>query len=157
MGLSVCHQSLWARPAINSSNQSSGHRSPVQGDTQPEKAREKAQAAFDQFKAQRYAEILSHEQAHQSAAGSLGGGIHIDFDSNGVAVGGHVPIKIPPLDPNNPEASYQGYCQVRSAALAPGDPSGQDCAVASKAQALMGQAQVLMARKKQKAQKEGED
>lgn len=120
------------------------------------KAKGPDQAAFEQFKSQRYAEILSHEQAHQSAAGSLGGGIHIDFDSNGVAVGGHVPIQIPPLDPKNPEASYQSYCQVRNAALAPGDPSGQDCAVASKAQALMGQAQVLMARKKQKSQKETE-
>ncbi len=133
--------------------QSPGQQSPGKDSAQSIQPKGKDSAAFEQFKAQRYAEILSHEQAHQSAAGSLGGGIHIDFDSNGVAVGGHVPIKIPPLDPSNPEASYQSYCQVRNAALAPGDPSGQDCAVASKAQALMGQAQVLMARKKQKAQK----
>jgi hypothetical protein len=151
MGLSISPQSLWARPALNPPAQS-----PSQPAAESVKAKAEERAAFDQFKAQRYAEILSHEQAHQSAAGSLGGGIHIDFDSNGVAVGGHVPIKIPPLDPNNPETSYQSYSQVRNAALAPGDPSGQDCAVASKAQALMGQAQVLMARKKQKNPKEAE-
>ncbi len=152
----MCHQSLWARPILNPSNQPSGQPAPVQFGFQSMKAKGPDQAAFEQFKSQRYAEILSHEQAHQSAAGSLGGGIHIDFDSNGVAVGGHVPIQIPPLDSKNPEASYKSYCQVRNAALAPGDPSGQDCAVASKAQALMGQAQVLMARKKQKSQKETE-
>jgi hypothetical protein len=106
-------------------------------------------AEFERFKARQYADILSHEQAHQSAAGSLGGGVHIQFDGNGVAVSGHVPIAIPGLDRQNPEISYKSYNTVRSAALAPGDPSGQDCAVASQAQSLMGQAQVLMAQKKQ--------
>ncbi|WP_373533282.1 putative metalloprotease CJM1_0395 family protein [Vampirovibrio sp.] len=106
-------------------------------------------AEFERFKSRQYADILSHEQAHQSAAGSLGGGVHIQFDGNGVAVSGHVPIAIPGLDPQNPENSYNNYSTVRRAALAPGDPSGQDCAVASQAQALMGQAQVLMAQKKQ--------
>lgn len=106
-------------------------------------------AEFERFKARQYADILSHEQAHQSAAGSLGGGVHIQFDGNGVAVSGHVPIAIPGLDRQNPETSYKLYKTVRSAALAPGDPSGQDCAVASQAQSLMGQAQVLMAQKKQ--------
>lgn len=104
---------------------------------------------FQKFKARQYADIMSHEQAHASAAGSLGGGIHIQFDGNGVAVGGHVPIAIPGLDRQNPEVSYKNYSTVRNAALAPGDPSGQDCAVASQAQALMGRAQVLMAQKQQ--------
>lgn len=107
------------------------------------------EAEFQRFKARQYSEIMSHEQAHASAAGSLGGGIHIQYDGNGVAVAGHVPISIPGLDRQNPETSYKNYSVVRSAALAPGDPSGQDMAVASTAQSLMGQAQVLMSRKKQ--------
>lgn len=106
-------------------------------------------AEFQRFKARQYSEIMAHEQAHASAAGSLGGGIHIQYDGNGVAVAGHVPISIPGLDRENPEVSYKNYSVVRSAALAPGDPSGQDMAVASTAQSLMGQAQVLMSRKKQ--------
>ncbi len=106
-------------------------------------------AEFERFKAQQYADIMSHEQAHASAAGSLGGGIHIQFGSNGVAVGGHVPISIPGMDSQNPETSYKNYSTVRSAALAPGDPSSQDRSVASQAQGLMGQAQVLMSQKKQ--------
>lgn len=104
---------------------------------------------FAAFKARQYSEIMAHEQAHASAAGSLGGRIHIQFDGNGVAVAGHVPISIPGMDRQNPEVSYKNYNTVRSAALAPGDPSGQDMSVASKAQALMGQAQVLMSQKKQ--------
>jgi hypothetical protein len=60
-----------------------------------------------------------------------------------------VPISIPPLDRGNPEASLKNYQTVRSAALAPGDPSGQDYAVANKAQGLMGMAQVLIAKKRQ--------
>jgi hypothetical protein len=104
---------------------------------------------FERFKARQYSDILAHEQAHQSAAGGLGGGIHIQFDGNGVAVSGHVPISIPGLDRQNPEISYKNYSTVRSAALAPSDPSGQDSSVAAYAQSLMGQAQVLMAQKKQ--------
>ena len=93
--------------------------------------------------------IRGHEQAHQSAAGSLGGSMSIQYDQNGVAFAGQVPISIPPLDRNNPAASIKNYQTVRFAALAPADPSGQDMAVASRAQSLMGQAQVLMDQKRQ--------
>lgn len=104
---------------------------------------------FEKFKAKQYADILGHEQAHQSAAGSLGGGINIQYDGNGVAVAGHVPISIPGMDNQDPQVSYNNYSTVRNAALAPGDPSGQDRSVASTALGLMGQAQVLMSQKRQ--------
>lgn len=104
---------------------------------------------FEAFKARQYSKLLAHEQAHASAAGSLGGGIHIQYDNNGVAVAGHVPISIPGLDRQNPETSYKNYDIVRSAALAPGDPSSPDLAVAATAEALKGQAQILMGQKKQ--------
>src|SRR5689334_3589556 len=88
------------------------------------------EAALSRLRSESYAHILGHEQAHQSAAGVYGGGIVIDYDRNGIAVSGHVPIHMPKLDPHNPEAAYSGYAAIRSAALAPSDPSGTDLAVA---------------------------
>jgi hypothetical protein len=111
---------------------------------------EKAADVMNRVKAQSYADILKHEQAHQSAAGSLGGGIHIDYDSNGVAVAGHVPISIPGLDRANPELTLSNAQRVRSAALAPADPSGADQSIASRAQSLIGQAQVQIQNNKQR-------
>ncbi len=105
-------------------------------------------AELDRIKAESFAKIMAHEQAHASAAGAFGGGIHIEYDANGIAVGGHVPIMIPELDPANPAQSLRNYMQVRAAALAPGaDASGQDLSVAAQAASLMGQAQVAMQNK----------
>lgn len=112
----------------------------------------KAQNLLENLRSKRYAEIMGHEQAHQAAAGSFGGGIHIDYDSQGIACGGHVPISIPGLDRQNPEGSLKSYKTIEGAALAPSDPSGQDMAVASHAQALMGKAQVLIDQKKRAQQ-----
>lgn len=108
-----------------------------------------ADTMLQKIKAESYAHILGHEQAHQSAAGGFGGGINIQYDANGVAIAGHVPISIPGMDSLNPENSLKAYNTIRGAALAPSDPSGQDMAVAAHAQSLMGQAQVLMGQKKQ--------
>lgn len=102
-----------------------------------------------QIRAENESHIMQHEQAHKSAAGALGGSIVIERDGNGVAIAGHVPISMPPLDSANPEASRQAYNTAYNAALAPSDPSGQDLSVASMAQSLMGQAQVLMSQKRQ--------
>lgn len=113
-------------------------------------AGESREDALKALRAERYADIMAHEQAHATAAGPYGGGIVIDYDSNGVAVGGHVPIHIPGLDPHNAETSRQAYKTIYNAALAPHDPSSQDMAVAAQAQSLMGQAQVLIDQKRQK-------
>lgn len=108
-----------------------------------------ADALLSKIKAENYTHILGHEKAHQAAAGGFGGGINIQYDGNGVAVAGHVPISIPGLDSQNPETSLKAYDTICRAALAPSDPSGQDMSVAAHAQSLMGQAQVLMGQKKQ--------
>jgi len=113
-----------------------------------------ADAVLAKVKAESFAHIMGHEQAHKSAAGGFGGGIHIEYDGNGVAVAGHVPISIPKLDSQDPEGALKAYSTIRGAALAPSDPSGQDMSVASMAQSLMGQAKVLMDQKKL-AQKQG--
>jgi hypothetical protein len=104
---------------------------------------------LEQLKAESYAKVMAHEQAHASAAGAFGGGIHIEYDSDGMAVGGHVPIIIPGLNPDDPEAGLQAYQMIMDAALAPGaDASGQDLAVAAQAAGLLGKAQVMMQNKR---------
>lgn len=105
------------------------------------------QEKLEDLKAKMYDKIMAHEQAHASAAGAFGGQIHIDYDSNGIAVGGHVPIMIPGLNKMNPEESLRAFEQIYSAAMAPGDPSSQDMSVAAQAQDLMGRAKVMMDQK----------
>ena len=81
---------------------------------------------------QRYNEIYSHELAHQRAGGSLAGGI---------PTGGHVPIKMPALDKNNPEKTIKDANTVISSAMAPSDPSDQDYRVANQARSIKSQAE----------------
>ncbi len=114
-----------------------------------------AQDMLNALRSEREREIGAHEAAHASAAGIYGGGIVIERDSNGIPIGGHVPINIPPLDPQNPESSMQAYETIRGAALAPSDPSGADLSIASQAQSLFGQAQVLMNQKQNGAKGRG--
>lgn len=105
------------------------------------------QDKLEDLKAKMFDKIMAHEQAHASAAGAFGGAIHIDYDSNGIAVGGHVPIMVPGLNKMNPEESLRAFEQIYNAAMAPGDPSSQDMSVASMAQDLMGRAKVMMDQK----------
>lgn len=103
---------------------------------------------FNSFKQERYNDIYAHEQAHKSAGGALAGGIHIDTDSDGIAFAGHVPIKMPGLDEANPEKTKLEANQVKSAAMAPSDPSSQDYIVAAEAQAIYAKADLAIKNKK---------
>lgn len=96
----------------------------------------------------RYNEIYAHELAHKNAAGALAGPIVIEKDSNGIPVGGHVSIKMPALNPNNPEDTISKANTVIKAAMAPSDPSGQDYKVAAKARAIKTQAEKLQSTRK---------
>lgn len=93
---------------------------------------------------QRHDEIYAHELAHKNAAGSLGGNIVIEKNSEGIPVGGHVAIKMPSLDPKNPNKTIEHADTVIRAALAPSDPSSQDLKVASEARSIRQQAKNLM-------------
>jgi hypothetical protein len=170
LGLSLPPSGFSGQP-FNQSGQSTAASKPASGQIQPLAEQKRVQSllahypgcacgahdaqtltfgdALQRMKSENYAHILGHEQAHASAAGSLGGGITIEYDGNGVAVAGHVPISIPGLNAQNPEGNLKDYATVRSAALAPGDPSGADMGIAARASALMGQAQVLMSNKQQ--------
>ena len=91
-----------------------------------------------------YNEIYAHEQAHKSAGGALAGNIVIEKNADGIPVGGHVPIKMPALDPNNPQKTIDEANIVIRSAMAPGDPSPQDYKVAAKARAIKAQAQSML-------------
>ncbi|MFK5984689.1 MAG: putative metalloprotease CJM1_0395 family protein [Pseudomonadota bacterium] len=83
------------------------------------------------------AEVLTHEQAHQSAAGSLSnGGASFEYetgpDGKRYAVGGEVSIDVSKVE-GDPQATIAKARQIHQAALAPADPSGQDRKVAAQA------------------------
>jgi len=90
----------------------------------------------------RDAEVRAHEQAHISASGGLAGGASYSYqegpDGRRYAVGGEVGISV--SSGATPDETIQKAQQVRSAALAPAQPSGQDRAVAAAASQMEAQA-----------------
>jgi hypothetical protein len=96
---------------------------------------------------QRDAEVRRHEQAHIAAGGQyVRGGAHFTYergpDGRMYAVGGEVSIDVSPE--STPEETIQKAEAIRRAALAPGDPSAQDRAVAAKAAAMEAEARRQM-------------
>ncbi len=83
-----------------------------------------------------YSHIYAHEMAHKLAGGPFAGSISIEKNAEGIPVAGHVPIKMPVLDRNNPQKTIDHADVVIKAALAPSDPSSQDYKVAAEAQSL---------------------
>ncbi len=90
-----------------------------------------------------YHEIYNHELAHKQAGGSLAGPIVIEKNSEGIPVGGHVSIKMPVLNKENPQETVEQAETVFKAAMAPSDPSAQDYRVAAQAQRIKAQAKRL--------------
>jgi hypothetical protein len=117
-------------------------------DTQAEKDAggldEDQKKEVDQLK-QRDQEVRSHEQAHMMAGGSLvRGGASYSYrtgpDGKRYAVGGEVSIDTSPVD-GDPRATIRKAQQIRKAAQAPAEPSGQDQAVAAEAASMEMKAQ----------------
>ncbi len=88
-----------------------------------------------------YREIYAHEAAHKAAAGSLGGPIVVEKNSDGIPVAGHVDIKMPKLNKSNPQETIDHANIVIKSAFAPSDPSGQDLKVAAEARSIKSQAE----------------
>ncbi len=113
-------------------------------------------AFMSRFKAQQkqdlirknYSEIYAHEAAHKRAGGSLAGPIVIEKNSEGIPVAGHVSIKMPVLNKQNPQETIDNANIVFKAALAPSDPSEQDLKVASAAKTLKSKAEKIKHAKK---------
>lgn len=83
-----------------------------------------------------YSEIYSHELAHKTAGGSLAGAIVIEKNSDGIPIGGHVSIKMPSLNRQNPQKTIDDANTVIRSAMAPSDPSEQDYRVANQARTI---------------------
>jgi hypothetical protein len=64
-----------------------------------------------------------------------------------VAFAGHVPIQIPEVNASNADVAKTQNEQVKTAALAPSDPSGQDYLVAAQAQANIAKALIMIQQK----------
>ncbi len=83
--------------------------------------------------------VRAHEQAHLAAAGGLARGVSFTFvtgpDGQQYAVGGEVSIDTSPVS-GDPQATIQKAQQIRAAANAPANPSGQDRAVAAQASGM---------------------
>jgi len=93
-------------------------------------------------------EVRAHENAHASTGGGYTGSPSFEYatgpDGVQYAVGGHVNIDVSEV-PNDPEATIAKLEVVRSAALAPARPSGQDRAVAAAAAAKSREAEAELA------------
>lgn len=83
-------------------------------------------------------QVRSHEAAHMAAGGTLAGAASYSYergpDGRSYAVGGEVSIEL--SAGSNPRETIERARQIRAAALAPADPSGQDLRVAAAAEAL---------------------
>ena len=87
-----------------------------------------------------YADIYAHELAHKNAGGSLTGPIVIEKNADGIPIGGHVSIKMPALNPKNPQHTIDNANTVINSAMAPSDPSKQEYRVAAQAKTVKRQA-----------------
>ena len=108
-----------------------------------EKQKEQQKAQKDALIKKNYDEIYSHELAHKSAGGALAGSIVIERNADGIPFAGHVDIKMPALNPNNPQKTINDANTVIRSAMAPSDPSDQDYRVAAQAQSIKMQAQAI--------------
>ncbi len=108
-----------------------------------EKQKEQQKAQKNALIKKNYDKIYAHELMHKSAGGSLAGSIVIEKNADGIPVAGHVDIKMPSLNPNNPQKTIDDANTVIKSAMAPFDPSEQDYKVASKAKSVKMQAQAI--------------
>jgi len=101
------------------------------------------QKQVDELK-KRDTEVRNHEEAHQRVGGQYASAPSYEYqqgpDGKNYAVGGQVQIDTAPVD-GDPDATIAKMEIVKRAALAPAEPSGQDRAVAAKADAVAQQAQ----------------
>lgn len=107
-------------------------------------------AELDKLK-KRDQEVRTHEHAHIAAGGGLvrGGASYqtqTGPDGSEYAVGGHVRIDTSPASTH--EETIAKAQRIRQAALAPGEPSGQDLAVAARASRMEASARAAISRER---------
>ena len=101
--------------------------------------------------------MRAHESAHAAAGGAYTGAPTFRFavgpDGRQYAVSGEVRIDSSPVA-GDPEATIRKMQQIRAAALAPSDPSGQDLSVAAQATQLETQARQELNQQRRQEQEE---
>ena len=119
--------------AQTSAQAAAGAKTPSSGD----------QEQLTKLKA-RDSDVRAHEQAHRSAGGQYASAPSYTYqkgsDGANYAIGGEVTIDTSPIA-GNIDATIAKESQVRAAALAPADPSGQDLKVAAEAATAIAQAE----------------
>jgi hypothetical protein len=118
----------------------------------PEKLSEDEQRMVNNL-ASRDSEVRAHEAAHQAAGGGMTGAASFTYqqgpDGKMYAIGGEVSISM--KSGSTPEETIANARQIAAAAMAAGNPSPQDFAVASSARVMEMKAQQQLARKEQEA------
>ena len=113
-----------------------------QSNEDSERFTEQEQAKIDELK-DRDREVVAHELAHANAGGQYAGSPSYTYETgpDGVkyAVGGEVPIDTSKIA-GDPQATIAKAAQIKRAALAPAEPSGQDRKVAAQADRMAGEA-----------------
>ncbi|MGB0898361.1 MAG: putative metalloprotease CJM1_0395 family protein [Psychrobium sp.] len=113
-----------------------------QSNEDSERFTEQEQAKIDELK-ERDREVVAHELAHANAGGQYAGSPSYTYETgpDGVkyAVGGEVPIDTSKIA-GDPQATIAKAAQIKRAALAPAEPSGQDRKVAAQADRMAGEA-----------------
>jgi hypothetical protein len=98
-------------------------------------------------------EVKAHEAAHKAAGGGLTGPASFSYtsgpDGKRYATGGEVSIDTSKV-PGDPQATLIKANRIRTAALAPAEPSGQDRKVAAQASQMAADARAEMAQQQRK-------
>lgn len=162
-GLSSVFQHMASATGATSSAQPSASNGPAETDeakgkssaTNDERALSRSeqqaqlleQAEIDKL-VRRDREVRTHEQAHAAVGGTYAGAPSYTYtrgpDGKNYVTAGEVSIDTSVI-PGDPQATIAKMQQVRRAALAPVQPSGQDRMVAAQAQAKIIQAQAELA------------
>jgi len=120
---------------------------PAEKEKVPGELSQEERAVVDKLKS-RDSAVRAHEMAHVAAAGGLAGAPSFSYqtgpDGQRYAIGGSVSIDTSPE--RKPEDTITKAQRIRSAALAPADPSAADRAVASRATRMESQARQALAR-----------
>ncbi|MES2822158.1 MAG: putative metalloprotease CJM1_0395 family protein [Pseudomonadota bacterium] len=132
-----------------------GRQAQQQSSQTETQAARKEQLAKDQITinalSARDREVRAHEQAHAAVGGQYAGAPTYEFvrgpDGVSYAVGGEVSINAGSV-PNDPEETIRKAQQIRAAANAPADPSGQDRSVAAAATRLESEARIELSNQK---------
>jgi len=139
--------------AMDSATESGDEGAGIDGLTDAERAEVRRLAARDR-------EVRQHEAAHKAAGAGVTGPASYTFvtgpDGKQYAVAGEVPITVNGTGGGDPEQVIRDMEQVRSAALAPSDPSPADRAAAAAAQASITKAEADL-REQEQAERQEQD